>query len=81
MRGKGRAGASGSRKRDRGEESVSGAGEREREPVRPGAVSPDRALCLPTFSHFLIVKSIKLLSLSLSLPTPGLASFRNLSRP
>ena len=24
------------------------------EPVRPGAVSPDRALCLPTFSHFLI---------------------------
>jgi hypothetical protein len=21
------------------------------EPVRPGAVSPDRALCLPTFSH------------------------------
>jgi hypothetical protein len=25
------------------------------EPVRPGAVSPDRALCLPTFSHFVIV--------------------------
>jgi hypothetical protein len=22
---------------------------------RPEAVSPDRALCLPTFSHFLIV--------------------------
>ena len=39
------------------------------EPVRPGAVSPDRALCLPTFSHFLIVKSLSLallLSLSLS---------------
>jgi hypothetical protein len=25
------------------------------EPVRPKAVSPDRALCLPTFSHFVIV--------------------------
>jgi hypothetical protein len=25
------------------------------EPVRPGAVSPDRVLCLPTFSHFVIV--------------------------
>jgi hypothetical protein len=33
------------------------------EPVRPGAVSPDRALCLPTFSHFLIVNKT---SLSLS---------------
>jgi hypothetical protein len=32
------------------------------EPVRPEAVLPDRALCLPTFSHFLIVN--KLLSLS-----------------
>jgi hypothetical protein len=31
------------------------------EPVRPGAVSPDRALCLPTFSHLVIVN--KLLSL------------------
>ena len=31
------------------------------EPVRPEAVLPDRALCLPTFSHFLIVN--KLLSL------------------
>ena len=31
-------------------------------PVRPEAVSPDRALCLPTFSHLLIVD--KLLSLS-----------------
>ena len=34
------------------------------EPVRPGAVSPDRALCLPTFSHLLIVNKT---SLSLSL--------------
>ena len=25
------------------------------EPMRPEAVLPDRALCLPTFSHFLIV--------------------------
>jgi hypothetical protein len=38
------------------------------EPVRPGAVSPDRALCLPTFSHFLIVNKTSL-SLSLSLST------------
>jgi hypothetical protein len=45
------------------------------EPVRPEAVLPDRALCLPAFSHFFIVNktslsppplSIKLLSLSLS---------------
>ena len=35
------------------------------EPVRPGAVSPDRALCLPTFSHVLIVNKNSL-SLSLS---------------
>ena len=34
------------------------------EPVRPEAVFPDRALCLPTFSHFLIVNKT---SLSLSL--------------
>jgi hypothetical protein len=33
--------------------------------VRPEAVLPDRALCLPTFSHFLIVNKT---SLSLSLP-------------
>jgi hypothetical protein len=33
------------------------------EPVHPEAVLPDRALCLPTFSHHLIVN--KLLSLSL----------------
>ncbi len=42
------------------------------EPVRPGAVSPDRALCLPTFSHFVTVNKTSLslsspLSLSLSL--------------
>jgi hypothetical protein len=37
------------------------------EPVCPGAVSPDRALCLPTFSHFLIVNKTSL-SLALSLP-------------
>jgi hypothetical protein len=38
------------------------------EPVRPGAVSPDRALCLPTLSHFLIVNKWNFsLSLSLSL--------------
>jgi hypothetical protein len=36
--------------------------------VRPGAVSPDRALYLPTFSHFVIVNKTSL-SLSLSLLT------------
>jgi hypothetical protein len=36
------------------------------EPVRPGAASPDRALCLPTFSDFVIVNKTSL-SLSLSL--------------
>ena len=36
------------------------------EPVRPEAVLPDRALCLPTFSHLLIVNPT---SLSLSLCT------------
>ncbi len=41
-------------------------------PVRPEAVLPDRALYLPTFSHFLIVNKTALslsrsLSLSLSL--------------
>ena len=44
------------------------------EPVRPGAVSPDRALCLPTFSHFLIVNKTSLslsLSPSLSLSMQG----------
>ena len=40
------------------------------EPVRPGAVSPDRALYLPTFSHFVIVNktSLSLSSLSPSAP-------------
>jgi hypothetical protein len=38
------------------------------EPVRPGAASPDRALCLPTRSHFVIVNktSLSLSSHSLS---------------
>ena len=36
-------------------------------PVRLGAVSPDRALCLPTFIHFLIVSKTSLFFLSLSL--------------
>jgi hypothetical protein len=45
------------------------------EPVRPGAESPDRALCLPTFSHFVIVNKTSLslflsFSLSLSLSDP-----------
>ena len=34
------------------------------EPVRPGAVSPGRALCFPTFSHFSIVNK----NFSTSLP-------------
>jgi hypothetical protein len=37
------------------------------EPERPEAVSPDRALCLPTFSHLLIVNKLLTHSLSLSL--------------
>jgi hypothetical protein len=38
------------------------------EPVRPEAVLLDRALCLPTFSHLLIVHKTSLsLSLSVSL--------------
>jgi hypothetical protein len=38
------------------------------EPMRPGAVSPDRALCLPTFSHCMIVnQTSRSLSLSVSL--------------
>ena len=37
------------------------------EPVRPEAVLPDRALCLPTFSHFVIVSKTPF-SLSLSSP-------------
>ena len=44
------------------------------EPVRPEAVLPDRALCLPTFSHFLIVNKISLsLSHSLSPSLPPLS--------
>jgi hypothetical protein len=42
------------------------------EPVRPGAVSPDRALCLSTFSHFVIVNKTSL-SLALSLPRSSLS--------
>jgi len=37
------------------------------EPVRPVAVSPDKALYLPTFSHFVIVNKT---SLALSLSPP-----------
>jgi hypothetical protein len=37
--------------------------------VRPEAVLPDRALCLPTLSHFLIVNKT-CLSLALPLPLP-----------
>ena len=36
-------------------------------PERAEAVSPDRAVCLPTFSHFLIVNKLFFLCLSLSL--------------
>jgi hypothetical protein len=47
--------------------------------VRPGAVSPDRALCVPTFSHFVIVNKTSLsLFLSLSL---SFALFLSLSGP
>ena len=38
------------------------------EPVRPGAVFPDRALCLPTFSHFLIVNKTSYCTSHLSSP-------------
>jgi hypothetical protein len=38
------------------------------EPERPEAVLPDRALCLPTLSHFLIVNKLFSLSLSPLLP-------------
>ncbi len=37
------------------------------EPVRPGAVSPDRALCSMTFSHFLIINKNLSFSLTLTL--------------
>jgi hypothetical protein len=49
------------------------------EPVRPGAVSPDRALYLPTFSHFMIVNKTSL-SLSLSLAHSRLALANTTSR-
>jgi hypothetical protein len=39
------------------------------EPVRPEAVLPDRALCLPTFSHFWIVNKT---SISPLLITPDI---------
>ena len=35
------------------------------EPVRPEALLPDRALCLPTFSHFLIVIILRVILLEL----------------
>ena len=44
------------------------------EPVRLEAVSPERALYLPTFSHLVIINTTPLslsLSLSLSLQGPG----------
>ena len=52
------------------------------EPVRPEAVLLDRVLCLPTFSHFLIVnKSSLTLSLALSLDLAlALALSRAVSR-
>jgi hypothetical protein len=43
------------------------------EPVRPEAVLPDRALCLPTVSHFLIVNKT---SLPPSLPPLSLCAPR-----
>jgi hypothetical protein len=48
------------------------------EPVRPGAVSPNRALCLPIFSHFLIVNEP---SLSLSLSGSVIGADRRRSGP
>jgi hypothetical protein len=48
------------------------------EPVRPRAASSDRALCLPTFSHFVIVnKPCLSLSLSLSLSHLSLSAVRH----
>jgi hypothetical protein len=38
-------------------------------PERPEAVSPDRALYLPTFSHLLIVNKLLSLEEALYLPT------------
>ena len=39
-------------------------------PVRPEAVLPDRALCLPTFIHFLIVNKTSLSDPVVSVPFP-----------
>ena len=44
------------------------------EPVRPGAVSLDRALCLAAFSHFVVVNKT---SLSLLLPSASSAVSAN----
>jgi hypothetical protein len=43
------------------------------EPVRPGAASPGRVLCLPTFCHFVIVNKTSL-SLSRSVCVSSLFS-------
>ena len=48
-------------------------------PERPVVVSPDGALCLPVFSHFLIDNSLLSLSLSLSLCLSLSVSLRLLS--
>ena len=51
------------------------------EPVRPEAVLPDRALYLPTFTHFLLVNKTSLsLSLSLSRFSLSLSLSLSLSR-
>ena len=50
------------------------------EPVRPEAVLPDRALCLTTFSLFLVVNKSSL-SLTHSLPLSGLSLSLSLSVP
>ena len=49
------------------------------EPVRPGAVSPERALCLPNFSHFVIVNKPSLSLSSLSPLSLSLSRARALS--
>ena len=51
-------------------------------PERPEAVSPDRALRTPTFSHFLIVnKTSLLLSLSSSSSAANMTGVQAQSRP
>jgi hypothetical protein len=48
------------------------------ESVRPGAVSPDRALCLPTFRHFVIGNKASLsLSVSLEARMNGAPSWKD----